>query len=146
MNRPVPRGLRILLLGWGLFLLMWALVAVVRPDDARAAIVFMVLGLLLGSWVALRGSRAALVTSLVVGVLHAVEQVAYTVAELGADPVETSIVVLDGVGLLSGLLIVGGATASLRERRRSRPVRPSGSPGGPTQRREDPARPLDRQI
>lgn len=119
MNPTVPPALRVLLAGWALFVLMWLLVVVVRPDDAVPVAVFVALGLLLAVWVVRRRSRAALVTSLVVGILHTLEQVAYTVAELGAEPVETSVVAIDLLGLVSGLLIAGGAAAALRARRRA---------------------------
>ena len=116
-----PPPVRMLLLGWGAVLLMAALGAVVRPDDRVAMAVFAGVAVLMGLWVARSAGRGALLTSLVLGVLHTLEQVAYTLAGAAEDEVDLGLLAVDLVGLVGGVLVVVGAVRALRARRRPGP-------------------------
>lgn len=114
MPRHHSRAVRVLLVGWGLFLVMVGIVVVARPDDRAAMVVFTVVAMALAAWVVRRGSQASIVASLAVGLLHTAEQVAYTYAGVTEPVVDAVVVAGDVVGLLSGLLITGGAAGALR--------------------------------
>lgn len=115
---PVEAPIRVLLLGWATVLLMAAMGAVIRPDDRAAMAVFALVAVLMGVWVARSRGRGAVVTSLVLGILHTVEQIAYTVAGVAEEPVDRGVVLVDLVGLVGGALVVVGAVWALRTRRR----------------------------
>ncbi len=105
---------RTVMLGWVTFLLMTVAVVLVRGADHVANMaVFAAIGVAMLIWVALRRSRAALVASLVLGLLHVAEQIAYLLAG-GTDSLEVGV---DVLGLVSGLLLVAGASWELRRRR-----------------------------
>jgi len=102
------------MLGWVTFLLMTVAVVLVRGADHVANMaVFAAIGVAMLIWVALRRSRAALIASLVLGLLHVAEQIAYLLAG-GTDSLEVGV---DVLGLVSGLLLVAGASWELRRRR-----------------------------
>ncbi|CAN5749772.1 hypothetical protein BH18ACT7_BH18ACT7_03990 [soil metagenome] len=105
---------RTVMLGWVTFLLMTVAVVLVRGADHVANMaVFAAIGVAMLIWVALRRGRAALIASLVLGLLHAAEQIAYLLAG-GTDSLEVGV---DVLGLVSGLLLVAGASWELRRRR-----------------------------
>ncbi len=105
---------RTVMLGWVTFLLMTVAVVLVRGADHVANMaVFAAIGVAMLIWVALRRSRAALIASLVLGLLHVAEQIAYLLAG-GTDSLEVGV---DVLGLVSGLLLVAGASWELRRRR-----------------------------
>lgn len=111
--------LRLVLVGW-LSVLLFAIAVVVARGvgELGAMAVFAAVAIAMGSWVWRRRSRASLITSLVLGVLHAVEQVAYSVAEATSDPFDPAIFVIDVVAFVGAVLIVAGAAAALVRRRR----------------------------
>lgn len=112
---PIQRPVRTVLLGWATFVLTTALVVVVRGlDYAPNMAVFAALGAAMLAWVALRRSRASLVVSLVLGVLHTIEQVAYLAAGVTSDDTAAGVLVADAVGLASGVLLVVGSSQGLR--------------------------------
>jgi len=114
------QAVRVVVAGWAVFLLMTVLVVAERGGDHLANMaVFAAIGAAMLAWVALRHSRASLVTSLVLGVLHTVEQIAYLVAGATADHPDGVQVAVDGVGLVSGLLLVAGSGAALSRLRKS---------------------------
>ncbi|MBA3249836.1 MAG: hypothetical protein H0T66_05900 [Geodermatophilaceae bacterium] len=105
---------RTVMLGWVTFLLMTVAVVLVRGADHVANMaVFAAIGVAMLIWVALRRGRAALIASLVLGLLHVAEQIAYLLAG-GTDSLEVGV---DVLGLVSGLLLVAGASWELRRRR-----------------------------
>jgi len=72
---------RTVMLGWVTFLLMTVAVVLVRGADHVANMaVFAAIGVAMLIWVALRRGRAALIASLVLGLLHVAEQIAYLLA------------------------------------------------------------------
>lgn len=91
-----------------------ALVVVVRGlDYAPNMAVFAALGAAMLAWVALRRSRA----SLVLGVLHTIEQVAYLAAGVTSDGgTAAGVLVADAVGLAGGVLLVVGSSQALTRR------------------------------
>ena len=110
----VDRSLRLIIGGWSVFVLMAVLVIAVRGSDHVAnMLVFIVLAVAMATWVARRRSRAAVVTSLVLGGLHTLQQVAYVIAGIADDAVDAAEVAVDVVGLVSGLLLVVGATRAV---------------------------------
>jgi len=103
--------------GWLLVVLFGGLVAVGADEPASGAI-FAGVGLAMAAWVAFRPSAAAFVVSVVLGLLHTAEQIAYLASDLtGSAPVTT--VLADAFGLLGGLVVVGGSAVALRRRRSS---------------------------
>jgi hypothetical protein len=108
--QQVDRNLRLIIGGWAVFVLMAVLVIAVRGRDHVAnMLVFVVIALAMGIWVAWRRSRAAVVTSLVLGGLHTLQQTAYLLAGITGDDVDAAEVAVDVVGLISGLILVVGA-------------------------------------
>ncbi len=117
----VDRNLRLIIGGWAVFVLMAVLVIAVRGRDHVAnMLVFIVIGVAMAAWVALRRSRAAVVTSLVLGGLHTLQQSAYLLAGVTENDADAAEIGVDVIGLLSGLLlVVGAARAVSRSRRQS---------------------------
>lgn len=113
-SRPAP----VVVTGWGFVAVFGVLVWLVA-DELGAGAMFAGVAVLMAAWVALRPGTAALVVSLVLGLLHTAEQVAYLVADLTRSPVAVDVVLADVVGLLGGLLVAGGAALWLTRRRRS---------------------------
>lgn len=106
------------LLGWAAFLVMAVLVVVVRGSDHLAnMVVFGAIAIAVAAWVAMRLSRASLLTSLVLGLLHTVTEGSYLVAGATATEADAGIIAVDAVGLASGMLIVVGSVLALRRRR-----------------------------
>lgn len=115
---PIQRPVRTVLLGWVTFVLTTALVVVVRGlDYAPNMAVFTALGAAMLAWVALRRSRVSLVVSLVIGVLHTIEQVTYLAAGLTSDDTAAGVLVVDTIGLASGVLLVVGSSQGLTRRK-----------------------------
>src|SRR5687768_1569756 len=115
----LDRNLRLVIGGWAVFVLMAALVIVVRGrDHVGNMTAFVVIAVAMTAWVALRRSRASVVTSLVLGGLHTMQQAAYVLAGLTGDDVDRAEVAVDVVGLISGLLLVVGATRAVTAFRR----------------------------
>lgn len=130
-DRPV----RTVLLGWGTFLLMTLLVVVIRGVDHLANMAMFAVvgvGVAMLTWVALRRSRPSLLVSLVVGVLHALGQVAYLLAGMTASHPEPHVLAVDVIGLVSGVLLVVGSVQSLRNRRARRHAETAGAPAAQT--------------
>jgi hypothetical protein len=110
---------RLLLAGWATGVVVSVLVYVARPtEELRSALVSGALTAGMAAWVFLRGSRAAALTSLVLGVLWTVMFSAYVVAAFTAEvPHATLVVVTDVIAVGGGVLIVSGAVGTLRQRR-----------------------------
>lgn len=116
---PIQRPVRTVLLGWATFVFTTVLVVLVPGlDHAPNMAVFAVLGVAMLAWVALRRTRPSLVVSLVLGVLHTIEQVAYLAAGVTADGTAAGMLVADAVGLASGVLLMVGSAQALRRRTR----------------------------
>lgn len=100
--------------GWLLVVVFGGLVAV-GADEPVSGAIFAAVGVAMAAWVALRPWTAAFVVSVVLGLLHTAEQIAYLGADLsGSGPVTT--VLADAFGLLGGVLVVGGSAVALRRR------------------------------
>ena len=91
-------------------------------EEAGPAVVFAVIAVAVGAWVWRRESRAAMIASLVLGLLWVVQFAAYTVADLMDDDAGTEIFVTDVIAVIGGLLLVGGAIQALVQLRRQRVV------------------------
>ena len=115
----MDRNLRLILGGWAVFVLMAVLVIAVRGRDHVAnMLVFVVIAIAMAAWVARRRGGAAVLTSLVLGGLHALQQTAYVLAGLTGDDVDAAEVAVDVVGLVSGLLLVVGDARAVSGSRR----------------------------
>ncbi len=110
--------MRLVLAGWGLTVLVAVLIVVVDPRQVGFALILALLAGAMGAWVWRRATRAALITSLVLGLLLLVSFGAYTVAGATGDEFESQVVITDLVGLIGGLAIVLGAVQALVEQRR----------------------------
>jgi hypothetical protein len=105
-------------LGWALFGIFGLLALAINGSrELVSAMVFVVVAMAMGAWVVARRSRPALIVSLVLGLLHTLEQVAYLVADIGAKHVDGAAVAADALGLVAGLLIVVGSVLALAARR-----------------------------
>ena len=122
----MPRWSRFADTGWALFI-VFALAIAISHGTAQLAtvVVFVGIGSAMTGWIVRRPGRGAFVTSLVLGVLHTVEQSAYLAADFGKHPVSASMVGADTEGLIAGLLIVVGSVGCLRASRRNREMVPS---------------------
>lgn len=113
----MPSGLRLALAGWAGLLLFAIVVAVSRGSNELAfAAVSGAVAVGLGVWIWRRPSRAASVTSLVVGALEALEQAGYTVADV-SDHGGLGVAAADLLGLVSALAVVAGSWQLLARRR-----------------------------
>ena len=108
----------VVVVGWSLVVVFGVLVWLVSGEPGSAAL-FGGVGLAMAIWVALRPALAAMVVSLVLGLLHTIEQIAYLAVDLSASDMSAGRVLGDAEGLLAGLLVVGGAVAALLQRRRA---------------------------
>lgn len=118
--------MRLVLAGWGLTVLVALLIVVV--EGLRQVGFALVLGLLaagMGAWVWRRATRAAMITSLVLGLLLLLSFGAYTVVGATGDEFDSQVFVTDMVGMIGGLAIVAGAVQVLIEQRRARRARPA---------------------
>jgi hypothetical protein len=112
----------VVIVGWLLVVVFGVLVWLVA-GELRSGLIFAVVGLAMSTWVARRPGTAALAVSLVLGLLHTAEQIAYFGADVSrSNPPPLGSVLGDAEGLLGGLLVVGGAVVGLRRLRRSRAV------------------------
>ena len=119
--QQMDRNLRLVIGGWSVFVLMAVLVIAVRGTDHVAnMLVFVVIAVAMAAWVARRRSRAAFVTSLVLGGLHTLQQIAYLIAGITGDDVDAAEIAVDAVGLASGVLLVIGAGRAVIGSRRQR--------------------------
>ena len=119
--QQMDRNLRLVIGGWSVFVLMAVLVIAVRGSDHVAnMLVFVVIAVAMAAWVVLRRSRAAFVTSLVLGGLHTLQQIAYLIAGVTGDDVDAAEIAVDAVGLASGVLLVIGAGRAVIGSRRQR--------------------------
>lgn len=121
----LERPARIVVAGWALVIVFGVLVWLVSGEPGSAAL-FAGVGLVMATWVALRPGVAAMVVSLILGLLHTVEQIAYLAVDLSEPDLAVGTVLADALGLLGGLLVLGGAAAALLRRRRSRIAEPVG--------------------
>jgi len=117
----MDRNIRFVIGGWSVFILMALLVIGVRGRDHVAnMLVFVVIAVAMATWVARRRSRAAVVTSLILGGLHTLQQIAYLLAGVASDDVDAAEIAVDAVGLASGVLLVVGAARAVTGSRRQR--------------------------
>jgi hypothetical protein len=122
---PLSRPLRIVLIGWAAILPFAALLVIARgKHDVGVGLAFGVMACAMAAWVFLRASKAALVTSLVLGVLHTVEQMVYLGGDFTRDPHRPLVTVSDLVGLTAGVLIIVGSALGLAARRHTSATAP----------------------
>lgn len=118
--------MRLVLGGWGLAILVATLVVVVNGlREVGFSLILAVLAAAMGAWVWRRATRAALVTSLALGLLLLLMFGAYTVADATADEFESQRIFTDMIGAIGGAAIVAGAVQVLVEQRRARRARPA---------------------
>ncbi len=111
------RSIKLTVLGWAITT-AFGIIMIFVADELGAGLVFAAIATVMGAWVYVRASRPALVVSLVVGLLHSLEQVGYCVADLGDDG-SVGTLFWDLVGLAGGLAVVVGSVLALRTRQRS---------------------------
>ena len=120
---PQHRAVTAVLLGWAGVIVFAGLMAATSDDSLGNAAIFGVVGAAMGSWVAARRSAPSLWVSLLIGGLHAVEQTAYFGAGVSGGEGATRLFI-DAFGLVTGLLVAGGAAMALRSRRGAGPTAP----------------------
>ena len=109
----------LVLAGWAVVVLVAILMLVLRGrEEAAPAVVFALVAVVVGAWVLRRESRAAMITSLVLGLLWLLQFVAYTVADTMDDDASVGIFVADVVAVFGGMILVVGAIQALVQRRR----------------------------
>jgi hypothetical protein len=113
------RSRRLVLVGWGVVVLVAISMLVFRGrPEMGPAIVFAVIGLSMGAWTWQRWNRAAMITSLALGVLWTLQFIAYVVAGGIGDEFEAEIFITDVIAVVGGVAItVGGSQALVRRRR-----------------------------
>jgi hypothetical protein len=117
----LERPALIVVAGWSLVVVFGVLVWLGAGELGSGAL-FAGVGLAMGIWVTLRPGVSAMVVSLVLGLLHTAEQIAYLAFDISESDMSVGRVLGDAEGLLGGLLIVGGAVAALLQRRRTHAV------------------------
>ncbi len=118
VRSPLPRSVQLAVAGWLGVVVFAGLMAVVSTDSLGNALLFAVIGLVMAAWVGLRHSLSSLWVSLVLGLVQALEQTAYLVAD--APDASGGLLTADAAGLLAGVIVVIGSARALRERRRRR--------------------------
>ena len=107
---------RLVVAGWALVLAAAVLVPIAKgAEDAPTGIVLGVIAIAMGAWVWFRDSRAALITSLVLGVLLVLAFGAFVLADLAEDGTEALITLGDAVAVIGGAFLIAGAIGALRE-------------------------------
>lgn len=99
-----------------------AVVATRGGEEVGYVLVTSAIAIAMGVWVWRRGSRVALVTSLLVGSLLLLQQLGYTVAAATSTPVDTTEFLQGVFGLAGASLIVVGAVGGLLARRSNQPM------------------------
>lgn len=111
--------MRLVLGGWGLSVLVAILVLVVNGlREIGFSLILAVVAGAMGAWVWRRPTRAALMTSLALGLLLLLMFGAYTVADATSGEFESQRFFTDLIGTLGGTAIVAGAVRMLIEQRR----------------------------
>jgi hypothetical protein len=110
------RYLRLSILGWAVTA-VFGIIMIFAADELGAGLVFAGIAAGMGTWVIRRASRPSLVVSLVLGLLHSLEQAGYCVADVGSGSVGT--LFWDLIGLAGGLCVVVGSLVALRSRARA---------------------------
>src|SRR3954447_5720583 len=108
---PLTRPAQVVVAGW-LLVVVFGLLVLALAHEPRSAAFFCGVGLLMALWVGRRPRTAALVVSLVLGLLHTAEEVTYLIYGI-ADSSAITLVLADVVGLLGGVSVVGGAAVAL---------------------------------
>jgi hypothetical protein len=115
------RSRLLVLLGWGVVVLVAISMLIFRGrPEMGPAIVFGVIGLSMGAWTWQRWNRAAMITSLALGVLWTLQFIAYVVAGVIGDDFEAEIFITDVIAVAGGVAIAVGAGQALVQRRRQR--------------------------
>lgn len=106
--------------GWAVSVLVAVLMAIARLQELGPAVVFGVIAVAMGTWVLLRGGKAAMITSLVLGALWTLQFLAYAVAGVsdGGTSLTGLVFVTDVIAVVGGLCILGGSASALVGRRR----------------------------
>jgi hypothetical protein len=113
------RSRLLVLMGWGVVVLVAISMLVFRGrPEMGPAIVFAVIGLSMGAWTWQRWNRAAMITSLALGVLWTLQFIAYAVAGAIGDEFEAEIFITDVIAVAGGVAITVGASQALVQRRR----------------------------
>jgi hypothetical protein len=107
----------LVVIGWLLVVVFGLLLLGKEPASAA---IYIVVGLVMAAWVRWRPGVAALVVSLVLGLLQTVEQGAYLATDAGEDTLPVGTALADAEGLLGGLLVVAGSVTVLVRRRQAR--------------------------
>jgi hypothetical protein len=111
---------RLALIGWGGVVLVAVLMLILRGGaEAGPAIVFAIIAVAVGAWLWFRNTRAALIASLVLGILWLLQFAAYAIADLVDEDFDVALFIVDLAAVAAGIAIVAGAIAALRERRRA---------------------------
>ena len=112
-------NLRLIFAGWGVVVFVAILMLLLRGSaEAGPAVVFAVVALGVSAWLWRRVGRAALIVSLVLGILWLLQFVAYAIADLVDDDFDVALFVVDLLAVAGGLAIVAGSGRALREQRR----------------------------
>lgn len=113
------RGARLFISGWVGIAVFGVLVVVARgSDELPFALVLAGVAVAVCAWYQMSSGKAAVIVGLVLGALLGLEQLAYTIADLGSGDSFLTGTFLDALGLVATVLIVAGAVLGLMGRRR----------------------------
>jgi FtsH-binding integral membrane protein len=113
--RTFDGAVRLDLLGWTLMLVFCLLTFLVDTSELVFSLVLAGLVAAVALWVRFRPSRAALVVSLIFGLLLFVQQIGYSVGSLTQSDFAT--LGVDILGLVGATCVVVGSAMALRTRR-----------------------------
>lgn len=119
--RQNGRPIRIVVAGWCCMLVLAATI-LIDAHEVRSTLFFSLIATGMALWVWARASIPALVTSLVLGVLQTMEQVAYTISDHTAVLHTAALIVGTLFGIAAGACLVVGSTLALAARRTAHPT------------------------
>src|SRR3954454_4575902 len=110
--RQNSRPIRIVVAGWCCMLVLAATI-MIDAHEVRSTLFFTLIATGMALWVWARASIPALVTSLVLGILQAIEQIAYTISDPTAVLHTPALIVGTLFGIAAGACLVVGSTLAL---------------------------------
>jgi Na+/proline symporter len=116
--------MRLVLFGWGLAVLLAALIVVDNGlGDAGFSLTLAFIAAAMAAWVWLRATRAASIASLVLGLLLLLLFGEHTLSDATGGNFESQLFFMDMIGVIAGIAVVAGAVQVLVQQRRGTQAR-----------------------
>ena len=116
--------MRLVLFGWGLTILLAAVIVVVNGlTDLGFALTLAFIAAAMAAWVWRRATRAASITSLVLGLLLLLLFGEHTLSDATGGDFEAHLFFLDMIGVIAGIAVVVGSVQVFVQQRQRRQAR-----------------------